>query len=178
MRSAVRLLIYGLTLVSPLLQAAPHAHSHGAGTLDIAVEAGRITIRFESPLDNLVGFERAPRTDRESRQVESALARLNGAEALFRIDPAAGCKLERVELQSAALKLGQTGANPTTAAAGHADIDANFEFQCVDAAKAGYIDHGLFEFERLQRLAVQVAAPGGQFKRELKRPARRLALGK
>ena len=57
-------------------------------------------------------------------------------------------------------------------------IDGSFEFECVDAAKARYVDVGLFEFARLQRLEVQLATPVGQFKRDLKRPASRITLTK
>jgi hypothetical protein len=93
---------------------------------------------------------------------------------MFVIDPAAQCKPTTVELASAALKLGSPEPKATQAA--HADVDGSFEFACVDATKAAYIDVGLFEFARLQRLEVQVAAPRGQFKRELKRPNRRIVL--
>jgi hypothetical protein len=154
--------------------AAGSAHAHGLAKLDVAVEAQRISIQFESPLDNLVGFERAPRTDAERRLVDAALARLNAADALFRIDPAAQCKPTKVELASAALKLGSHGAADEKS--GHADIDGSFEFTCADAAKAAHIDLGLFEFKRLQRLEVQLVTPKGQFKRTLKAPAGRLLL--
>ena len=83
-------------------------------------------------------------------------------------------KLSKVELASSALKLGQ----PDPSEEGHADIDGSFEFNCADATKAAFIDVGLFEFKRMQRLEVQVAAPKGQFKRDLKRPAARIVLTK
>jgi len=79
-----------------------------------------------------------------------------------------------VELVSAALQLGR----PDPSEAGHADLDGTFEFRCADAGKATFVDVGLFDFPRLQRLDVQVATPRGQFKRELKRPAQRISLTK
>ena len=87
-----------------------------------------------------------------------------------------GEALVGVELSSAALKLGTP--DPQEEKEGHADIDGGFEFTCVDATKATFIDVTLFDFARLQRLEVQVAAPRGQFKRDLKRPANRIALTK
>jgi hypothetical protein len=154
--------------------AAESAHSHGSARLDIAVEANRITIELESPLDSLLGFERAPRTERERRQADAMVATLKAAQALFKIDAAAQCQLAGVELTSAALKLGQA---TKTEQAGHADIDGSFEFNCADAAKVTHIEHGLFQFARLQRIDVQLATPKGQFKRTLKRPASRIDLG-
>ncbi len=155
---------------------AAKAHVHGIAKLDIAVESSRVTLHFDSPLDNLLGFERAPRTDAERRQVDAVITKLGDAAAMFRIDPAAQCKPAGVELTSAALKLGKP--DPKEEKAGHADIDANFAFDCVDASKASFVDVGLLGFSQLQRLEVQVATPSGQFKRDLKRPAVRIRLTK
>jgi len=150
------------------------AHVHGVAKLDIAVEATRLTVQLEAPLENLLGFERAPRTDAERKQADALVTKLKAADAMFTIDPAAQCILAKVELASSALKLGK----PDPSEEGHADIDGSFEFNCVDATKAAYVDVGLFAFPRMQRLDVQVATPKGQFKRELKRPANRIALTK
>jgi len=154
--------------------AAGHAHVHGVAKLDIAVEATRLTLQMESPLDNLLGFEHAPRSDAERRQADALVAKLKAAGGLFRIDPAAQCTLAHVELASSALKLG----NPDLSEDGHADIDGTFEFSCTDAAKAVYVDVSLFGFARMQRLEVQVATSKGQFKRDLKRPDNRIGLTK
>jgi hypothetical protein len=159
-----------------MAHAAGHAHVHGVAKLDIAVEATKLTVQLESPLDNLLGFERAPRNDAERKQAQAAVARLKAADAMFRVDPAAQCTLASVDLASAALKLGTP--DPGEDKEGHADLDGNFEFNCVDATKAAYVDVALFEFAHLQRLEVQVAAPRGQFKRELHRPVKRIMLTK
>jgi len=157
--------------------AANHAHEHGIVKLDIAIEPGQLSLQMESPLDNLVGFERAPRTDAERQTAAAAVARLQAADALFKIDPAAGCTLKNVTLRSAALKLGAPEAG--AADNGHADLDGDFEFSCKNSALASYIDHGLFSaFSGVQRIDVQIAAQKGQAKRSLKRPAARIPLGR
>lgn len=166
-------LALSLALCATAAQAAP-AHEHGAARLDVAVEAGRITLGLEAPLDTLLGFERAPRTDAERRQTDAALATLKAADTLFRIDPAAGCRLASVEFVSAALKLGAAGPE---AHEGHADIDAGFAFDCANAAQASFVEVGLFKaFPRLQRLDVQVATGQAQLRRTLTPQAARLAL--
>lgn len=152
------------------------AHVHGIAKLDIAIEVTRLTVQLDSPLDNILGFERAPRTAAERTQANAAVAKLNAAASMFRIDPVAQCKLVKVELASAALQLGKP--DPAEENEGHADIDGSFEFECVDAARATYVDVGLFEFAHLQGLEVQVATPRGQFRRDLKRPAKRIVLTK
>ena len=163
--------ILAFPTVSP---AQSHAHQHGLLRLDIAVEARKLTLQMESPLDNLVGFERAPRNVAERKRVEAALAKLKAA-GVFTIDPAAQCSPAKVTLTSAVLKLGTS--QPAAANHNHADLDASFEFECQDATRATFVDVGLFDsFAGMQQIEVQVAAPKGQFKRTLKRPARRVAL--
>lgn len=156
------------------LAAHSQAHEHGTARLDIAVDAARLSLQFEAPLESLFGFERAPRNATERQVVDAGIARLKAADRLFKLDPAAGCAWQRTELNSAALKLG-VAANP--APAEHADLDATFEFACKDASKLGTIEVGLFDaFTRLQRIDVQVATPKGQFKRSLKRTMTRISL--
>ena len=153
---------------------AASAHEHGVAHLDVAVEGQRITLQLESPLDSLLGFERAPRTGAERRRADAAVAKLRAADKLFAIDGAAQCKLTKADLSSAALKLGPAG-EPD--ADGHADIDGSFEFDCADAARAGFIDVGLFQaFPRMQRIEVQTITPKAQLKATLRRPQRRIAL--
>jgi Protein of unknown function (DUF2796) len=172
-----RSLLAATLCVGAAAHAAGHAHEHGVVKLDIAIEAGKLTVQMESPLDNLVGFERAPRTDAERQRVDAAVARLKAAATLFKIDPAAGCTLENVELVSAPLKLGQP--EPGAVDDGHADLDGDFEFSCKDGARASFIELGLFgAFSGMQRIDVQIAAPQGQFKRTLQRPASRIRLGR
>jgi hypothetical protein len=161
------------------------AHEHGVARLDIGVEAGRVVVALDMPLDNLVGFERAPRTDAERAAVAAAVAKLREAATLFRIDGAAGCTAGKVELVAAAFGL---GAAPTPAAAaapapaqdhGHADLEGSYEFTCTAGARAGFVETGLFEaFPRLKRLEVQVATPRGQMKATLRRPNARIALAR
>jgi hypothetical protein len=172
------LLILATTLLAAhtFAEAAGHAHVHGVAKLDVAVESTKVSIQLDSPLDNLIGFERAPKTDAERQLVDRAVATLKAADTMFRIDPAAQCKLSHVELSSAALHLGTPSAGE--AAEGHADIDGSFEFDCVDARKAAYIEVGLFQFARVQGLEIQVASPQGEFRRDLKRPASRISLVK
>lgn len=158
------------------IQAQGHAHQHGALTLDVSVEASSLTLQMSSPLDNLLGFERAPRTAAERQRTDAAIARLKAADTLFKIDPAAQCTLSQVTLISDTLKLGAAPATPPPAQGSHADIDVEFQYQCT-GTPASFVEVGLFDaFSGMKTIAVQVATAKGQFKRSLKRPAKRLSL--
>jgi len=152
--------------------AAP-AHQHGVATLDIGVEPGRVTLDLDTPLDNLLGFERAPRTDAERERAAAVIKQLKAGEGLFRIDSAAGCTLAKVTLTSAPLGLNATPAEKE----GHADLQGRFEFTCKAGNKAGFVEVGLFDaFGSLKRIDLQVVTPRGQLKATLVKPASRVAL--
>ncbi|MFT3778392.1 MAG: DUF2796 domain-containing protein [Ottowia sp.] len=175
------LVLASLALALPAAAQQQHAHTHGRLALDAAVDAQSITLAVESPLDNFLGFERAPRTDAERKRVSDLVARLNAADQLFQPDPAAGCKLSKVDLQSAALGLGRAGeAHGHDHDHGeHADIDMSVVFTCADAAQARFIDVRLFDaYKRLRTIDAQVASPQGQFKRTLRPGAARLSLAR
>lgn len=149
------------------------AHVHGLAQMDIAVEAQKISIALQTPLDNLVGFERAPRTDNERKRADDAVAKLRAGNDMFKFDAAAGCKLANVSLESPALGLGN--AKPA-ASGGHAELHGSWTFDCADTAQAAQLEVGLFTFNQLKRVQVQLVLPKAQLKRELKRPNGKLSL--
>jgi hypothetical protein len=174
-RAFCALAFTGLATAMPLAASAQaRAHVHGQLRLDIVVEGPTVVIEMESPLENFVGFEHAPKTEAEKKAVDEVVAQLRAADQLFRIDPAANCKLGPVNLRSAALGLGKAEAG----AEGHADLDGSFAFNCTKATEAKSIELGLFgAFKGLRQVDAQIVTPDGQFKRSLKRPATRLSWG-
>ena len=114
----------------------------------------------------------AAEAGRLSMMLEEAVATLRAADKLFAIDPAARCTPASVDLVSATLKVGTAAPAKDD---GHGDLEGTFTFQCQ--AVPAFVDAGLFQaFPRLSRIDVQVAAPKGQHKQVLKRPAQRIAL--
>ncbi len=130
-----------------------HAHTHGRMHMDVAVDARAITVTLSSPLDTFLGFERAPRTEAEQQQLEQLLATLQSAQQLIQPDPAAQCALDSVDVESPILS-----------------------DHTHDHHHADHVQQLFRAFPRLEQVAVQVAAPQGQFKRQLHGGETRLRL--
>lgn len=178
LRASLPLALAAFAMHGPVL--AHKAHEHGAATLDLAVEAGRVTVELDAPLDGLVGFERVPRTDAERKTVDAAVAALRQPDVLIRIDPESRCTPKGVELTAPKLGLGGTPAAAGAGGAGdeHADLQARYAFECLGRAPA-FVEVGLFEaFRRLSRIDVQWVTPKAQGKASLKRPAKRVELAR
>jgi Protein of unknown function (DUF2796) len=134
-------------------------------------------LELDTPLDNLLGFERAPRTDAERAVVDKVVARLRAADGLFRIDSAAGCTLAKVTLESPVLGLGAPAAAPSKG--DHAELNGRFEFNCKAAQQARFVEVELFEaFAPMKRINLQLVLSRGQMKATLVRPATRVALAR
>jgi len=176
--------------MATLALAQQHAHTHGLLALDVAIDAQTLTLTTEAPLDNFLGFERAPRTDAERKSVAAMVQRLNAADKLFVVDPKAECRLSSVTLESEVLGLGAAdkpadakpaakGPEAHAAHAAHADIDIAIVFNCAKAPLARQIDVRLFDaFPHLRTIAAQVASDQGQFKRSLNKSAPMLRWGR
>jgi hypothetical protein len=153
----------------------PGAHQHGVAKMAVAVDGRTLEITLESPLDNLLGFERAPRNDRERQAVRQMAQRFHTGE-LFTPTPAAQCKVTGAELASAVLDPGllaaasaaQAGGHAAAAASagkddGHADLDATVRYDCSQPSALKGADVGLFKaFSRFRQIDAAVATGSGQ----------------
>jgi len=150
----------------PSTVAAP-AHQHGVARLAMRYDAGSLVIELDSPLDNLLGFERPPASDAERQAADAATATLRDADTMFRVDPSAECQLARAVVQAPALDAGT--ADGTAADAGdHSDVAATYTYRCGAAAPA-WVKLPMREaFPRIQRIELQVTTPRGQIQATLR----------
>lgn len=166
-RALARLLILALALPTLTLaheERSHGAHTHGLARLDLAVEGGALLIGLESPAANIVGFEHAPANARERAALDAALATLKDGGRLFRLPADAGCRLvEAVVETPLAAKAGEAAH-----ASDHADIEAEYRFECAEPGRLVQMRLGLFDaFPQTQRLQVQFVGPRGQGAAEL-----------
>ena len=173
----------------PAIAAEQKAHQHGQASLRVIVDGQSLQLALESPLENFIGFERAPRNDKERAVVQAMARELRAAEKHFVPSIKAGCKPTGVKLESEviepALLAEAPGALPAEKAAakgaakgggGHADLDASFVFRCERPEELRDIQVNLVDtFRRLTRIDAQVAGPKSQAGARLTATSRKLA---
>lgn len=165
-------LLLGLAAALPVAAAETGVHQHGVARLDVVVDGSMLLIGLDSPLVNLLGFEHAPRNERERVALGKMEAALRAAGAL-QANPEAACTLADTVIahpfQAAAKPAGEKSA------ADHADVEVSWTFHCAAPTALRQIDVALFtRFAGLQSLQVQFAGPRGQTARVLSRSQRRL----
>ncbi|MBL8378373.1 MAG: DUF2796 domain-containing protein [Burkholderiales bacterium] len=166
-----------LVAAAALPAQAGKGHVHGLATLKVAVDGETLTLTLESPLDNLLGFERAPRDDAERRAVATMAERLRNPEKMLLPAAAARCTLAEVRLTS--LVLAGTPAHDAPAGAagaaaaakpadGHGDLMAQYRYRCAAPAELRSVEVRFFEsFRRLASINAQVAGAKGQSAKRL-----------
>ena len=154
---------------------AQHAHVHGDARLQVAVDGERLTLEFESPLDNLVGFERAPRTDKERSAIKDMMARMQQPEALFIPSPEARCVRTSVQVDAPfAAKPGKPAAKAEQSE--HAALTAEVVFKCERPQNLKGLNAAIFDaFPRLKRIEAHVAGAKKQTAAKLTARERQLA---
>lgn len=177
---------------APLPALAADAHVHGHATLQVSVDGNRLLLEFTSPLDNLVGFEHAPRNEKQTAAVRGMAARLHEPSGLFVPTPEAACAPASVELKSAVLEpaLLARKAAPRPAPerpvsqpargkgtqAEHAALSADSVFNCERPEKLTSLEVRIFDvFAQVRRLDVQVAGPRKQVSARLTARSRRVS---
>ncbi|MEO1035823.1 MAG: DUF2796 domain-containing protein [Pseudomonadota bacterium] len=81
--------------LAPLVSAyGQSAHEHGTAYLRLAFEDAQVSIEFESPLANLVGFEHAPQNDEQRAALTTLTSTLGKPDQLVRLAAAAGCTMQ------------------------------------------------------------------------------------
>ena len=188
-------LVFCVLATAPADAADKHVHGHAA--LEVAVDGNRLLVVFESPLDNLVGFEHAARTDKQKDAVRRMAAELNKPAQQFVPTAEARCTPETVRLVSEVIDPSLLdGAAPQAGAAkfkadtardqhgqkrdkghdGHAGLEATFVFRCEQPGKLSSLEVKLFEaFKGLKRIDVQVAGARQQAAARLTPKNRRIS---
>lgn len=158
-------------------QAQAGAHLHGAVRMEVALDAGTLTVRLDAPLDSLLGFEHRPRNESQRRAAEAMLARMRNAAELLVPAPAAQCSVKDIAVEAEVLAPAKAGMQQSQEK--HAELEATYSFSCLQPDKLQSLELGLFAaFPRLQRIDARVVSSRQQSAVTLRRPQKVLRIGK
>jgi len=142
---------------------ASEPHVHGLARLTVSLDEQTLTIALSSPLDNLTGFEHAPRTEAQKTALEQMVATLERPAELFVTTPAAGCTPSSTDIESPFPEPQDTRHHDHDHSHSHADLYAEYTFTCEQPARLTNLTVALFEaFPRLERIDAEAALPGRQ----------------
>jgi len=126
------------------------AHVHGAAELDVVAEGKRLSITLESPADNLLGFEHAPKTPAETAKLQQVNAALKSAAKLFVPDAAGQCQAGSARITP-----------PKFNQSGHSEYAVEYQFSC--ASVPAMVGLPLWQqFPKLKNVTVNLAVASGQ----------------
>ena len=165
------------------------AHEHGAAEVELALEGSNVLVNFASPLYNLVGFERAPRDDRDREAVAVALAVLDDPGNLVLLQADAACTVVELDIEWEMASTEEEEREHDEASEhdahgvrdadehdahdtdqhdeqdgeeGHADASVAIRYHCDNPDRLNDLDITAFEsFERLSEVEVRAVGPGG-----------------
>jgi ABC-type nickel/cobalt efflux system permease component RcnA len=163
------------------------AHLHGKVVVNLALEGETLSAELDAPAINVVGFERAPRTDAEKRAVADVDRWLASGVGVLGVPVAARC--ERSGVTYTPPKLGGESHDhdhdhehehehgEEADAEAHADYVARFTYRCANPAALAWAD--LWLVRRLKNVAeveVNLVTPQVQTQRTLGADAARVEL--
>jgi len=103
-------------------------HVHGEVTFNIALDGQILTVELDAPAINVVGFEKAPRSESERKAVAAVDAWLSSGREIAAVPRNAGCSLLKADY------------TPPRLGSGHADYRATYSFRCSNPAALEWVE--------------------------------------
>ncbi len=130
------------------------AHSHGVGSLELSVQAGKVSGSFEIPMESLLGHEHLPRTEAQKKAMANLQSALASADYFIALPAAAQCKQISLKASSSMFEGKKSE---------HSDLDIDFSFDCAQPAALTELRISLFsKHARLKSLKADMVGPKGQ----------------
>lgn len=162
------------------------AHVHGQGNLNLVIEDNKLVLSLTLPAEDVIGFERTPKSKEEKLIVDRAIARLKDVHSMFEFQKEARCKLLDQAFVSAESILNsenkaakhksqhkhktktkkrlkhthQENAHAhKSPSSGHSDIQVSYMLECSSVSHLKQIKVLLFElFPNIQKLKTQLVS--------------------
>lgn len=179
-------LVMSIAVVCPLgvLQAQTErdldSHQHGAANINVVIDGGTVFVEFESPWNNLVGFEHKPSTDAQRQAVDNAMQTLAKPAKLFVFNDSALCHVSSAEVKSTLDTDAEHddhkeehddhhehddehAAHDDHGDETHAEVIAMYTYDCTKPNKIASVRVELFDiYPGFNSIATQAAGPSGQ----------------
>ena len=140
-------------------------HVHGAVTVNIALEGPTLSVELEAPADNVVGFEKSPRTEAERKAIADANAWLASGRDITWVPGNAGCRLLSVDFV------------PPKFGSGHADYRARIAYRCANPSALDWVElRALNRLRELEQVEVNLLTATVQRQTELPAGTVRISL--
>lgn len=150
-------------------------HTHGGSEIGLVLDGKKVIAEFDTPLYNILGFEHAPDTQAQKRQVTKAEETLMLGGDLFSFNRRAGCRFIAPETAIALFPTLSTddehahedGHDEEThdhdEDETHKDLILHYEFICENPDKLENVSINLFEFfDELSDINVTYLGPSTQ----------------
>ena len=129
-------------------------HVHGTAQMDVVVDGKKVLLRLESPADNFLSFEHAPKSDYEKTKLKDATAQLQFAANMVALN--ADCKSSPPIITMPNFGMGE-----------HSDIKVEYTFECSN--QPTQIKLPMWQnFAAFKALSVNLATEQGQKQLTLK----------
>jgi hypothetical protein len=122
------------------------AHTHGISEIELIISTETISIKFESPANNIVGFEHAASNAEEENQIKRAHSILSKPASIFSFQGAHCTSIpSSVNINGLAKKPHEhQTADKHQPHSTHKEITAEYQFQCKSSEDLTYIKTQLF----------------------------------
>lgn len=140
--------------------ASKKAHEHGVAQLNLAAEGNSVSIQFESPSEEIYGFEHAPKNPTETEKQRAALELLKSkAGEIIGFDAALGCSFK------------ETTANVVMDGPKHSEVRAEFKVECSKPLKKTSVKIDFSKhFPSIKKIRMQIVSEGKQDAKVLTKP--------
>jgi hypothetical protein len=122
--------------------------------LKIAVEGQNVQMELESPANDIIGFEHAPKNNKQKVAIENALSELQDAAGIFFPSSEANCKIDE---NSAEFEI-EEGHSET-----HSGFHVIWKMTCSDPKRLTNLETTFFElFPKAKEIEVEIISESGQ----------------
>lgn len=147
MKNYNRLALALLLAIPTIIMAGSDDHIHGRGQAKVKIIDDKVVIGLVLPTQNILGFEREPKSETQQQALLKAETMLLRADNVIKLASAGECKLTSKSLKVKRFKNNRHHQ--------HAEFVLTFQFRCVQPTALDKVEFVLFDsFPQLKNLDV------------------------